>query len=256
MRSAVKHFPRAMFGRCAAMRYALAILSILTSLSAPLYATITQVKLKTSPSSPQLLGTAIQLTASASDSDAGPVTYKWEIQPPGFSTFSLMRDFALNKTFAWTPNYVEGTYQLRLTARDYLAGTSAQQVVAFPVKAVVTGSQPAAIPTANPLIALFSAPTCPAGSTMSVVFQAQGSTVSSATDWRPCHAGSMNFYIAGMAASQTYLMTYQVDTGGTMTSGPPVSFTTGVIPSSLKFPALSVPLAPGQQAGNVMSRLS
>ena len=57
----------------------------------------------------------------------------------------------------------------------------------------------------------------------------------------------MNFYIAGMTASQTYVMTYLVDTGGTVTPGPPVSFTTGAIPTSLSFPALSVPLPPGPQ---------
>ncbi len=228
----------------------LAIFPMVASLSPCLHATIAPVTLNASPASPQLLGTAIQLTASASDSDPGPLTYKWEVQAPGSSSFSLMRDFDLDTTFAWTPNHVEGTYRLRLTARDYLAGTSAQQVVAFRVNALVTGTQPVVIPTANPLVALFSAPACPAGSTMSVVFQAQGSTLPSTTDWRPCHAGSMNFYIAGMAASQTYVMTYRVNTGGTVTPGPPVSFTTGVIPTSLSFPALSVPLAPGPQTDN------
>jgi len=83
---------------------------------------------------------------------------------------------------------------------------------------------------------------------MSVVFQAQGSATTSTTDWRACHAGTMNFYIAGMAASQTYVMTYQINTGGSITPGPPVSFTTGAIPTSLAFPALSVPLAPSAQA--------
>jgi hypothetical protein len=227
------------------MRYALAIFPIVVGLSPSLYATIAQVRLKASPSAPQLLGTTIQLTAHASDSDPGPLTYKWEVQAPGSSSFSLMRDFDVDNTFAWVPNYVEGTYQLRLTARDYLAGTSTQQVVAFQVNALVTGTQPVVIPTANPLVALFSAPTCPAGSAMSVVFQAQGSTVLSTTDARPCHPGSMNFYIAGMAAKRTYVMTYQVNTGGVVAPGPPVSFTTGVIPSSLSFPARSVPVPPG-----------
>ena len=228
---------------------ALGILAIASTIVPPLHAAISQVKLTASPSSPQLLGTTIQLTASAEDSDPGPVTYKWEIEPPRFSHFSLIRDFALNKTLAWTPNYVEGTYQLRVTARDYLAGTSARQVISFQVKALVSGSQPVATATANPLVALFSVPTCPAGSTMAVTFQAQSSSTSSTTDWRSCHAGSMNFYIAGIAANQTYLMTYQVNTGGTITYGPPVAFTTAAIPSSLMFPPMSVPLAPGPLSG-------
>ena len=43
-------------------------------------------------------------------------------------------------------------------------------------------------------------------------------------------------------------MTYRVSTGGTVTLGQPVSFTTGAIPTSLSFAALSVPLPPGPQA--------
>ena len=226
----------------------LAVFTTIAGLQLPLCATIAQLRLHTSLSSPQLLGTTIELTALASDSDPGPMTFKWEVQAPGASSFSLMRDFDLGQNFAWTPSTVEGTYQLRLTARDYLAGTTAQKVIAFQVNPLVTGTTPAAVPTANPLVALFSAPTCPAGSTMSVMFQAQGSTTPSTTDWRPCHSGSMSFYIAGMAASQTYVMTYQVNSGGTVTPGPAVSFTTGAIPTSLALPALSVPLAPGPKA--------
>ncbi len=225
-----------------------AILPMFAGFPTSLHAAITAVTLNASPPSPQLLGTTIHLTASASDSGPGPLTYKWEVETPLSSGFTLMRDFDLDKTFAWTPNLVEGTYRLRLTARDYLAGTSAQQVVTFQVNPLVTGTQPVVIAASNPLVALFSAPTCPAGSTMSVFFQAHQSPLSSVTDWRPCHAGSMNFYIAGMTASTKYDMTYRVRTGETVTLGQPVSFTTGAIPTSLSFAALSVPVPPGPQA--------
>lgn len=188
--------------------------------SPALNASITQVRLTPSPVSPQLLGTTIQLTASAVDSDSGPLTYKWEIQRPFSSSFSVIRDFDLATTLTWTPNFVEGTYQLRLTARDYLAGTSAQRVISFQANPLVTGSQPVVVATTSPLVALFSAPTCTTGSTMQVVFQQVGSTVQSFTDWRHCHPGSMNFYIAGMLANQTYVMSYLVNTGGTVVTGP------------------------------------
>ena len=147
-------------------------------------------------------------------------------------------------TFQWTPNYTEGTYNLRITARDYLAGANAQLVVSFKVNPLVTGSQPVAVPTANPLVALLSAPTCPIGSTMQAMFQPSNAAFQSFTDWRVCHAGSMNFYIAGMEASQTFLMSYQVNTGGTITASPQVTFTTGAIPASVKFPAMTVPVPP------------
>jgi hypothetical protein len=186
----------------------------------------------------------VVLNASATDSDPGPLTYKWEVQNPGSTSFSTMRDFDLLTEFTWVPNYVEGTYQLRLTARDYLAGTSAQVVVNYVVNPLVTGTQPVAVATANPLVALFSAPNCPAGSTMTIYYKLQGSSAQNTTDARACHTGTQNFYVAGMMPSKTYVMTYAVTTSGTTTKGPLISFTTGPLTTSLTFPTLSVPIPP------------
>ena len=174
------------------------------------------------------------------DTDPGPLTYKWEVEFPGSAGFVLMQDFDVAAAIQWTPNYTEGTNKLRLTARDYLAGTSAQLVLTYNVNPLVTGSQAVVVPTANPLVALLSAPTCPIGSTMRVMFQPSDASFQSYTNWRGCHAGSMNFYIAGMEANQTFLMSYQVDTAGTITTSPQVTFTTGVIPASVQFPAMTV----------------
>ncbi|HUO30056.1 MAG TPA: aryl-sulfate sulfotransferase [Bryobacteraceae bacterium] len=213
----------------------------------PARASITGVVLHPSVPSPQLLGTTVQLTASATDSDPGPLTYKWEVAQPGSTSFSTMRDFDVNNEFTWVPNYVEGTYQLRLTARDYLAGTSAQQVISYVANPLVTGNQPVVVVTANPLVALFSAPTCPIGSTMAVAFLEQGAKAPSTTDARACHTGTQNFYIAGMVSNHAYSMYAQVNTGGTIVNGPTVSFTSGAVPKSLSLPSRSVPLAPDSQ---------
>jgi arylsulfate sulfotransferase len=221
------------------------------ALSPSLYATVSSVHIKGSAPSPQLLGTTIALTASAVDTNPGPLTYKWEVETPSSSSFLLMQDFDVATSFQWTPNYTEGTYQLRLTARDYLAGTSAQQVVSFRVNPLVTGSQAVVVPTANPLVALLSAPTCPIGSTMRAMFQPSDAAFQSYTNWRSCHVGSMNFYMAGMEASQTFLMAYQVDTGGTITTSPSLTFTTGAIPASVEFPTMTVvPPATSSDAGD------
>jgi hypothetical protein len=75
----------------------LAVFTTIAGLQLPLCATIAQLRLHTSLSSPQLLGTTIELTALASDSDPGPMTFKWEVQAPGASSFSLMRDFDLDQ---------------------------------------------------------------------------------------------------------------------------------------------------------------
>jgi arylsulfate sulfotransferase len=208
----------------------------------PLCATITNVHLSVSPSSPQVLGTVISMVAAAKDTDPGPVSYKWEVLQPGSSGFSVLRDFDLEPKLTWTPSFTEGTYQLRLTARDYRAGTSAQTMIHFQVTPLVTGNQAVVVPTANPLVALLSAPTCPSGSTMRVFFQQSGvaNAAKSFTDWRACHSGSMNFYIGGMAANQSYQMNYQVQSGSKTFTSSALSFTTGALPGNLPLPSLSV----------------
>jgi hypothetical protein len=223
-------------------------LLIFGGLTPGLNAQITQVHLDTWPPAPQLLGVTIHLTATADGTPAGPLTYKFEVAGPGAAGFRLLRDFSVESVFDWTPNTVEGTYQLRVTARDFLAGQTAWQIADFQVNSRVAGNQAAVTATAHPLVALFSVPACPAGSTVRVVFQLRGSNTPTATEWRPCRPGSVNFYIGGMAPEQTYQMNYQVNTAGNVVNGPEaLPFTAGRIPASLKFPARSVPVSPGPQ---------
>ncbi|HTQ57184.1 MAG TPA: aryl-sulfate sulfotransferase [Bryobacteraceae bacterium] len=240
MRNPLKYASRALSSRSWVMMLFLGA----GCFSTLLHATITNVTLVSAPASPQKVGTSVRLTVSATDTDPGPLSYKWEVLNPGFANYSVVRDFSTTSTLTWAPNFTEGAYQIRVTARDYLAGTTAQHVMKFVAQPVISGSQPVAVATANPLVALFSAPTCPVGSTMAVVFQLQGSPNQTVTDSRPCHAGSQNFYIGGMQAQQTYTMHSQVTTGGTVTPGPSISFTTGSIPTSMKFPTRSVPVTP------------
>jgi len=155
-------------------------------------------------------------------------------------------------TFLWTPNTQEGTYQVRVTARDYTAGIqSAPAVASFVVSSLVT-SQPVVVPTANPLVALFSAPSCPAGSSMRIGFTLSGQSPpqNNFTNWRPCHPPtSMNFYIAGMLPSSTYYMRSIVLTGGTAVASPNVvSFTTGPIPPSALLPINKTLVPPTPQS--------
>jgi hypothetical protein len=241
MRSHFKQLSRAI---CAQPPCAAALFLGVSVFSPLLHATITNVTLASSPASPQLLGATITLTAAATDSDPGPLTYKWEVENPGSTSYVTLRDFDELNTLTWAPNFTEGPYELRVTARDYLAGTSAQHVIRFIAQPLVSSANPVAVATTNPLVALFSAPNCPSGSTMNVVFQLQGSPLQTSTDVRPCHGGSQNFYIGGMLAQSTYTMFAQVTTGTTVTPGPSISFTTGSIPTSLKFPTRSIPVTP------------
>jgi arylsulfate sulfotransferase len=225
------------------------ILAVFGCLSAPLHATI-NVSLTPSAASPQLLGTVITWTASATDSNPGPVTYKFELAMPGANqTFASISDFNLENTLNWTPNIVEGTYQIRVTARDYLAGETVQAVSSFKVKPLIAGNQPLVTATANPLIALFTAPTCPLGSSMRVGFELSGTTEMTYTGFRGCHAGTMNFYIAGMLHTTTYNMHYEVETGSTIIPNSTIlPFTTGPLPTSITFPLVGEIVPPSSQA--------
>jgi len=186
-----------------------------------------------SPASPQLVGTPVTITFGATDSGPGPVNYRLDVAPPGGS-FQTVHDFNLLPAFVWAQSLVEGTYQLRVTARDNSTGDQNEVVIPYTITSRVTSGNAVVTATSNPLVALFSAPACPVGSTMQIFFYPQGkANVSSATDNRPCGAGtSMNFLIAGMYPSTIYEMNYLVDTNGTYTRGPQVlQFTTGALPS-------------------------
>jgi hypothetical protein len=54
----------------------------------------------------------------------------------------------------------------------------------------------------------------------------------------------MNFYIAGLIPSTTYLMRWELATGSGRVLGPQLPFTTGALPGTLHVPAISVPIPP------------
>jgi hypothetical protein len=199
-------------------------------------------------SSPQPVGQRIAFTATASTTGAGPLTYRFEVGRAGSTPFTVRRDFSLANVFDFTASEVEGTYLIRVTARDKNAGETAQATVQFVVTSRVTAGAVVSA-TAHPLVALFSAPSCPSGSSMRVWFSKVGSTTKDYTSAKTCREGSMNFYVAGMTADSDYEMNFEVITGAGAQDGPAaISFRTGTIPSDLIFPAFSQPVPPGSLA--------
>jgi len=129
---------------------------------------------------------------------------------------------------------------LRITARDNSTQQQTAVVIPYTITSLVSGGSAVVTATTHPLVALFSAPACPVGSSMLVFFYPQGTTKPAFfTDSRPCRAGtSMNFLIGGMYANTTYNMNYVVTTNGVNTPGPKtLQFATGAIPSNLSLPA-------------------
>jgi arylsulfate sulfotransferase len=219
-----------------------------TTFSIPALATVQIQSLSPSLAAPQTIGTTINWTVAATDTSAGPLTFQFNVAIPGGS-LAMVKDFNVGtynsgtwtaQTFSWTPTGIEGAYQVQVVAKDFGSEETASTTVQYQVNPLVTGKTPVIVATANPLVALFSAPACPVGSKMRVDFKQTGRKTGTLTSWMSCHKGhTMTFEIAGMYPSSTYNMFSQTDTDGKVTDGPTRQFTTGPLPKT-PFPTFTV----------------
>jgi arylsulfate sulfotransferase len=198
------------------------------------------VHLSPSEPSPQPLGTAITWQASATGVGFATVSYRFSVAPLG-SALNIVRDYESSSSFQWIPSQHEGIYVVQATARNNKTLATAQYTALFQVTSLVTDGLPVVTATAHPLVALFSAPACPVGSSIAVELVLPGTGNTQWTPMTPCVAGrSMNFYMAGMRANTTYSLLDEVVTGSKAVFSSPLSFTAGSIPSSIKFPNFTV----------------
>jgi len=242
---------------------------LLAAVCAPAHATVQILSVTPALGAPQPIGTPIAWTVTATDSNPGPLTFQFNVEAPGASSFTLARDFNVgtfssgvwtSPPFTWTPTSFEGTYKIQVVIKDFTSVPTEKtaQNANFQVTPLVSGSTPVAVATANPLVALFSAPSCAAGSTMRVVFQEQSlSKPATMTNAVKCHPPTtMNFEIAGMYPSTAYNMYAQTITGSQSVNGPTVSFTTGALPTTtVPFPAFKSIVRPGAQTDSAESVL-
>jgi arylsulfate sulfotransferase len=229
----------------------LLVLVALAALSTAAFAAVKVASLKAKPASPQPIGKSITFTATATDSSAGPVAFQFNVAAPN-GALTMAKDFLpgtldgstwTGPSFVWVPTGIEGAYQIQVVAKDFATGQSASKTITYVVNALVTGGAPVVKKTANPLVALFSAPSCAAGSTMAAAFQEEsGKTPATVTNWVNCRPpASMTFEIAGMYPSTAYQMYAETNTGGTIANGPTITFKTGALPSeTIPFPTFTV----------------
>jgi len=229
--------------------------SLLAVLCAPAYATVQITALTPSPKSPQLLGTPVTWTVTATDSNPGPLTFQFNVAVPAQS-FAMVKDFNVgtssagvwtSQPFVWAPTGVEGVYKIEVVIKDFASGETASKTALFQVNPLVTGTTPVVTATANPLVALFSAPSCASGSSMAVRFQpVSKSAPAITTPFTTCHPpATMNFEIAGMYPSTAYQMVAETQTSGKITLGTVVNFTTGALPKNVTFPKFTINTAAG-----------
>ena len=220
------------------MRHFICLIAALAG-SVSLFATPT-VRLAVSLPSPQPLGTRVTVDGIGSDTDAGTLDYQFSVAY-GTHPSQIVQDYDISNLFMLVATLHEGTYTVSVVARNTTTLNTATTSVSYAFTSRVTGGVPVAHSTANPLVALFSAPGCPSGSSMYVKFATTG-VPTNRTSAQSCTPSlSMNFYVAGMLASTTYQLTPITVTGSTSTPGPTVSFTTGAIPAGIVFPAMTTP---------------
>src|SRR5580658_1080732 len=228
-------------------------LMLIVVFCAPAYATVAIVSFTPSRKSPEPIGKTITWTATATDSNTGPLTFQFNILHPGKTEFVLVKDFNVgtlsggiwtSQPFIWVPTDIEGVYQIQVVVKDFSSGETTSTTDSFTISPVVTGSDPVVVKLANPLVVLFSAPSCPAGSTMRAVFQQQAANPPpppTTTNWMVCHPPtSMTFEIAGMLPSTPYSVRAQIKAGGKTTDGSLIGFKTGALPETLTFPTFKV----------------
>jgi hypothetical protein len=247
--------------------YVLCPIAALAISQAPLCATVTIQSLTPSHASPQLLGTPIVWAVTAADSNPNPLTFQFNVAS-GSQPYVLVRDFNIgtrsvgiwtSQPFTWASIGGEGVYTIQVVAKDFISGESATQTASFTLKPRATGSQATVHKVSNSLVALFSAPSCPSGSSMRVAFY-PGMNSPAYTDWAACNPPvSMNFYVAGMLPATTYTMYSQTQTAGNMTNGANLTFTTGDPPAALGkkhvLPGFTVNVPAGPQSDTVDSML-
>ncbi len=225
----------------------------------PLGAAVTITGFSASPPSPAPLGTPITLSVTATDTNAGPLTFQFSTalaQRP----LSIVRDFNVgalangvwtNQPVSWSTIEGDGQYTLQIIAKDFVSGETATATLPFTFNTLVTSGALTVVPTTNSLVALAAVPPCPVGDWVRVLFsQASGQGAVTQTSYQPCQAPqSSNFYLGGMYANTTYNVSYEIkryvvgspepgtrvaESGFRTTAGPSTAtFTTGSTPAGL-----------------------
>lgn len=214
----------------------LAVLAALASavLATPALATPVLNTPTTSVPSPQPLGTPVTIGYSATDSDAGTLSYRVQVGIVGSTKLSMLRDFSADTSIAFTPELHSGNYQIVITARNNTTlNTSQTTIPSYKFTSLANGGAPVVNSTHNPMVGRLSAPACASGvKAMRAAIQRVGSKVPFTTSWVNCVPGQdMNILLAGMRSATAYTVTPQSTDGTTITNGAPISYTNGTGPA-------------------------
>ncbi len=208
------------------------------------------VRIVSSLASPQPAGTVIGLVAVAKDEGdplklMSKLRFRFSVSVDG-APFRILRDFSPQANFAWRPDLFEHEARVKVTLKNIATKITADGELPFRIAPRAKGQQPVVTPTANPLVALFSALPCPQGSRFRVAFRREGDS----GEWfrtgiEPCSGvRTSNIYVAGMLADSNYEMHAEVLTGDSAKSGATATFHTGLADGLFPPMSLAVPRDP------------
>jgi hypothetical protein len=228
------------------------LLLSITALASALHGAVSAPSLTPSLLSPQPVGTLVTWTVTATDTDPGTLFYRFRISDSG-GPFRTVVDFGPSNIFEWTPNRHEGNFSIEVTVRNLSTASSMAATAAYTISTRVTGGSAVSSTTDNPLVALYSAPECAAGSSMRVRFKRPSDVFYQSTALQACATGlSMNFLIAGMYPSSTYEMRHDIVTGPRVATVSGVTFTTGASTFSPTIISATQPQSPTSTSAPIM----
>lgn len=206
--------------------------SLLTLVSFCASAAPLSVRLVSNLPAPQPVGTVVGLMPRVENATPGMYVYRYSVSVDN-GPFRVVRDFSQAFNFEWAPELYKQDAVVRVAVRNNKTKETADGELPFRITSRVFGGTAVVSPTSHALVALFSAPPCPAGNQFQVEFRRRGDTKVSHTPPEPCRAGGNSVYVAGMRADTDYEMRE-----ATPTEGAWVTFHTGILDG--RFPRVSV----------------
>ncbi len=182
---------------------------------------------------PVPVGVLVTFKAEVSGPRSGALWYRFRVRETN-GDYRMIRDYGPLDSLDWTAVESEGEYEMELSVRDRKTGETreARSAVRFEprVKDQVAVSQ-----TAHPLVVLFSAPGCEAGSAR-VEYVAAGAGVLN-TVWKPCQGRrTLNFLLGALRPQTIYSATLVTERPSSRVSSVPVTFSTGFGPADVPSP--------------------
>jgi hypothetical protein len=200
--------------------------------------------------SPQPVGSSIGLTPRLENVSKGMLVFRYSVSVNG-GPFRMVRDYSQQRDFTWTPELYEHSATIRVTARNNESKETAEDEMRFQITSRIAGKAPVITPSAYPLIALFSAPPCSAGTSFRVAFRPEGEETITRTSAQPCGGAiSSNVWVAGMRSDTEYRLRPEWLTGVKVKNGDWAPFHTGMLDGGTAPTSVPVPYAGGSSASN------